>query len=702
MTDTNLSRLAWIFVAVEALLVALVIVISVANGSFSTDEGAFIWIALVMMAGYGGIGGYLAARLPENPIGWLMLGVSGAFALAGLSDEWVTYTYITNPGGLPGGEFMAWLTNWVFILFVWPIPFILVLFPTGHPPSARWRWLLVVYSGALTAGTIGTILGPGLVDTSLAIEVANPTGVESLGPALDVVTGVAGIAALVSALLSAAAPFVRFRGAGGEERQQLRWLAYVTSACGVTLIVAILTGIGLATDETRLSNEIAFYTFFVLLGIGIPVAIGVSLLKYRLWDLDIVVKKAAVFAVLAVLLVAVFLVVAIAVGGALTGGEEPRIGALIAVSFLIGALLLPMWRLSKKIADRIVYGGRATPYEVLTEFSGRLAETYASDDVLPRTAAILGEGTGADRVTIWLLIGGAAVPAATWPADAGEPAPGPDAFEVRHQGELLGSITVAMPANDPMNPAKERLVRDLTGQAGLVLRNVRLIEELRASRRRLVAAQDQERRRLERNIHDGAQQQLVALAVKLRLADQMVERDAAKARDLLTQLQSDTHDALETLRDLARGIYPPLLADQGLAAALDAQARKSTLPVVVEQDGVGRYPEEIEATVYFCVLEAMQNITKYAQADAATISLEERAESLEFEVRDDGVGFDPETAPRGTGLQGMADRLDSIGGELRIRSVRGEGTTVAGTVPLTVSAGRSTSRPVPVVEPSGA
>jgi signal transduction histidine kinase len=182
----------------------------------------------------------------------------------------------------------------------------------------------------------------------------------------------------------------------------------------------------------------------------------------------------------------------------------------------------------------------------------------------------------------------------------------------------------------------------------------------------------------------------------------MVERDAAKARDLLTQLQSDTHDALETLRDLARGIYPPLLADQGLAAALDAQARKSTLPVVVEQDGVGRYPEEIEATVYFCVLEAMQNIAKYAQADAATISLEERAESLVFEVRDDGVGFDPETAPRGTGLQGMADRLDSIGGELRIRSVRGEGTTVAGTVPLTVSAGRSTSGSVPVVEPSGA
>jgi signal transduction histidine kinase len=229
-----------------------------------------------------------------------------------------------------------------------------------------------------------------------------------------------------------------------------------------------------------------------------------------------------------------------------------------------------------------------------------------------------------------------------------------------------------------------------------------LIEELRASRRRLVAAQDHERRRLERNIHDGSQQQLVALAVKLRLADQMVDRDAVKARELLMQLQSDTHDALENLRDLARGIYPPLLADKGLPAAIDAQARKSQVPVTVEPDGAGRYPEEIEATVYFCVLEAMQNITKYAEATTVTIALEERGQRLAFEVRDDGIGFDPETAPRGTGLQGMADRLDAIGGELRIRSARGRGTTVAGTVPLTASAIRPTSGPVPMIEPSGA
>ena len=694
MSRTNLSRLAWILTAVEALLVVVVVVLTAANGSFSS-EGGFIGIALLMMIGYGGIGGYLAARLPENPIGWLMLGVSGAFALAGLSDEWVTYTYVTNPGGLPGGELMAWLTNWVFILFVWPIPFILVLFPTGHPPSARWRWLLVVYSGALTAGTIGTILGPGFVDTSLALRIDNPTGIESLGPALDVVTGVAGGIALVSGLLSAAAPFVRFRRAGGEERQQLRWLAYVTSASGVALIVAILTGIGLGNDETRLSNEIAFYTFFVLLALGIPAAIGVALLKYRLWDLDIVLKKAVVAAIVVVALAMLSVLVLVVVGGALVGPIGDRPGLTLAAGLAIGAALWPILRVSRRIADRFVYGGRATPYEVLTDFSERLAEAYSTEDVVPRMAAIVAAGTRAERVTIWLLVGGELRPAGSWPSGSDDgPAPAAalqdltgDAFIVRHQGEQLGAITVSMPANDPMNPSREKLLRDLAGQAGLVLRNVRLIEELRASRRRLVAAQDEERRRLERNIHDGAQQQLVALAVRLRLADQVVERDPEKAHEMLSQLQADANQALENLRDLARGIYPPLLADKGLSAALEAQARRSTFPVSVEPDGVGRYPQEIEATVYFCVLEALQNVSKYARASRVEIRLREETSQLGFEVRDDGIGFDTTEPSGGSGLQGMADRLESIGGTFSVSSAPGSGTTVSGILPV-ASGGR--------------
>jgi signal transduction histidine kinase len=686
MTDLGLRRLAVIVAGIFAVVLVAVLALTVLNGSFSEESG-FLVIAIVMLVGYGAIGGYLAAQLPRNPIGWLLLVVAAAFALAALSSEWVLYVYRTNPGGLPAGTFMAWLTNWVFLLVVFPLPFILVLFPTGHAPSARWRGLLIAFSGALLVGMIGTILLPGTVDAGYGVHVPNPTGVEALMPALDTVLSVVGVVALVLAAVLVTAPFIRFRRAGGEERQQLRWLAYVTAAAGVAFVSVIVTGIGLGPNETRVSNEIAFYTFFVLLGVGIPAAIGVALLKYRLWDLDIVVKKALVGTVVVVAIMAASVVALLVLSGIVVGPVSDRPILTLLAGLAIGALLWPLLRIARRISDRLVYGGRATPYEVLTDFSERMAEAYSTEDVLPRMASILGAGVGAERVTIWLLVGGELRPAAGWPGpDLPEPRPAVDdpagdAFEVRHQGETLGTITVSMPANDPMNPSKERLIGDLTSQAGLVLRNVRLIEELRESRRRIVAAVDEGRRRLERNIHDGAQQQLVALAVKLRLADAVVERDPAKARELLDQLRAETNDALESLRDLARGIYPPLLADEGLHAALEAQARKSPVPVRVTRDGIGRYGQDIEASVYFCVLEALQNVTKYASATHVDVDLREASGRLAFEVRDDGAGFDPATA-RGSGLKGMADRIEAVGGTLEIVTAVGRGTTVTGSVPI--------------------
>ena len=251
-------------------------------------------------------------------------------------------------------------------------------------------------------------------------------------------------------------------------------------------------------------------------------------------------------------------------------------------------------------------GQRATPYEVLSEFSGRVGEAYAAEDVLPRMAQVLAAGTGAEAAAVWLRVGGELRPAAVWPA--GATAPQDDRVEVSYQGVTLGELSVLMPANDPMNPSKRKLVEDLASQAGLVLRNVRLIEELRASRQRLVSTQDEERRKIERNIHDGAQQQLVALAVKQRIAASVVGRDDERARVILEELKSETTQALEDLRDLARGIYPPLLADQGLVAALEAQARKSAVPVDVMAGGIGRFPQQMEAAVYFSCLEALQNV----------------------------------------------------------------------------------------------
>jgi signal transduction histidine kinase len=295
-------------------------------------------------------------------------------------------------------------------------------------------------------------------------------------------------------------------------------------------------------------------------------------------------------------------------------------------------------------------------------------------------AHLLASATGATAARVLLRVGAELREEAVWPEGA-PPETAGHVVSVLHQGEELGALSVTMPPSDPMNPAKEKLIADLASQAGLVLRNVKLIEELRASRQRLVSAQDEERRRIERNLHDGAQQQLVALSVQVKLARTIFERDPAKAAGMLDAVQGAAGEALEELRDLARGIYPPLLADQGLTAALEAQARKAPIPVSVEGEGIGRYGQDVEATVYFCTLEALQNVAKYAEATLATVRLNTDDGQLTFQIEDDGRGFDTSSTGFGTGLQGMADRLDAIGGRLEIRSALASGTTVVGRLP---------------------
>jgi len=393
------------------------------------------------------------------------------------------------------------------------------------------------------------------------------------------------------------------------------------------------------------------------------------------------------------------------VGTLIGSGGQPNLVLSIVATAIVAVAFQPVRERLQKVANRLVYGKRATPYEVLSQFSERVAESYAADDVLPRMARVLADGTDAARADVWLRAGGMLRQAASWPPESGvaEPArvvgdslPGmPEAdriVEVRHQGELLGALTVSKRPGESLTPVEEKLLDDLASQAGLVLKNVGLtaellarLDDLRASRQRLVAAQDEERRRLERNLHDGAQQNLVAIKVKLGLAEMFVDRDPARAKQTLGELKVDTDEALETLRDLARGIYPPLLADQGLVAALESQARKATLPVQVDSEGVGRYRQEVEAAVYFCCLEALQNVQKYAAAQSAVVKLEGSDSGLTFEVADDGQGFDGTTVKRGAGLTNMTDRIDALGGRLEVSSTPERGTRVHGSLPALVA-----------------
>ncbi len=310
------------------------------------------------------------------------------------------------------------------------------------------------------------------------------------------------------------------------------------------------------------------------------------------------------------------------------------------------------------------------------------------------------------RVEVFVLVADGLVSRAVWPEGAEPAAPpavlgGPmvadtarllrvsqvaRAAGVYHQGDLLGAITLEKARSDSVSAAEDKPLTDLASQAGLALRNVRLtaelratIDALRASRRRLVRAQDDERQRIERNLHDGAQQQLVALSVGLAVLD--AATDDPHVRELAGQLRDGLRAAIDDLRALAQGIYPPLLADRGLAAALRAQADRAPTPVHVDADGVGRLTREAEATVYFCVLEALQNVAKYAAASLTTVELRQAGGRLTFLVTDDGAGFDLAGPVTGSGLQGMRDRLAALGGSLTVGSAPGRGTTVAGALP---------------------
>jgi signal transduction histidine kinase len=662
------------------LLAGGAIWLGILNGSFAEDPLIVLNVGLVLT--YAVVGSVIALRLPANPIGWLFLAAGLGMLVSGASGEYATYALITSPGSLPAGRAAAWVGT-LGIISVAAIPLILVLFPTGRVPSRRWRWVpqatLVAAIGLVFVGAFEERT----IDVAVNVSIENPAFLGGIDAWVRPLTWFFGLLLLGASIASVVAIVSRFRASSGDERQQLRWFASIAAATGICLIAVLLTGLGGTNEESNLPNDIALAAFFLCLTVGLPVACAIAVLKFRLWDLDVVIKKTVVFVTVVVGLMALGAIRAVVattvVGGTRYIYDHPSL--LFLWGLALGVLAIPLLRISTRIADRVVYGGRATPYEVMTEFSGRLADAYANDDVLPRTAAVVGDGTGAQRVTIWLLVGDVRTAAASWPDHSTTTSDGATAFEVRHQGELLGSITVEMPAADPMNPAKERLIRDLAGQAGLVLRNVRLIEELRASRRRIVAAQDERAKKLERNIHDGAQQQLVALAVKQRLLGGLIGRDDDRAKAMVEELAEETNDALENLRDLARGIYPPLLADKGLAAALEAQARKATISTSVDADGLGRLPQAVESAVYFSCLEALQNVAKYADASHATITIRNGSGELRFSVTDDGRGFDPDVIDYGTGLQGIADRLSAIGGELTVTSQPGRGATIAGTVP---------------------
>ena len=676
-------------VVVLALVVASVLLARLASQLTIPVEGVAAGQVLISAV----VGVVVAYHRPRNPVGWILACSMLLIVLSVDAGYYAVLYYHLGRHGLPFAPVAVllvplWLPGGALFALV------ILLFPDGRLTSPQWRWVLWAYAGLVAcfmtfvfARTIAAIAG-----SRIRLDSAGDvTGTQHPPTWLD-----AAVLLPISViwLSFAVHQVLTWRRATGERRQQLKWLAF---GAAVTLGVGVV------------GNSVFPGTVGQVLGatiIALPISIGVGVLKYRLYDIDVVISKTIVYGSLAAFITLVYVAIVAGIGslgpGFLQAGSQPNLGLSILATAVVAVAFQPVRERAQRLANRLVFGQRATPYEALSEFAGRMGGTYDADDALPRMAQVLAEGTGAARAVVWLKDGTGLAAGACWPADEAPPArvgfadgkapalagAGRVAL-VDYQGETLGALSVAKRPGETLTPVEGKLMSDLAAQAGLVLHNIGLTEqlrarlaELRASRLRIVTAQDEQRRRIERDIHDGAQQQLLGIADTLAVAQKLAGQDEERERALVARLKAETSGALGTLRDLARGIYPPLLADQGLPAAVRAQAGKAPGPVEVSTDGVGRYPPEIETAIYFCCVEALQNAARHAPGSAVRVSLTEDGVDVAFTIADDGPGFDPAATTSGTGLRNMSDRLAALGGSCQVDSGPGRGTTITGRIRL--------------------
>ena len=395
-------------------------------------------------------------------------------------------------------------------------------------------------------------------------------------------------------------------------------------------------------------------------------------------------------------------VVVVLGGGILIGRTSaPSLGLSILATAIVAVAFDPVQsRLERWVAGSLL-GGRPSPYDVVRRFT-TLAGRHPEDELPERMARVLAEGTGAQCAQVWVATEDRGVLAASWPpGPVGAAGTTARRMPVRYGEEVLGALVVRERPGIRLTPVEERLFAGLADHAGLVLRGARLraeleqrlaalaarAAELQVSRERLVDAHDAARRRLERDIHDGAQQHLVALAVNLRLAVTLAGSAPDRAAALLGQQEEAAREATSTLVRLARGIFPPLLEAEGIAAALGPVVAAAGGAVQLRSNAPGRYPLSLEATAYFCCLEALQNAAKHAGATCTAVELVGSATSLEITVTDDGRGFDPGAGGAGTGLTGLRERVESVGGRLTVSTAPGLGTRVAVVLPVDAPVG---------------
>lgn len=616
-------------------------------------------IFAVPFVGFSVMAGLVLRSHPAHPVGWTMAATGVLVPLSLALVEAGRQEYGRNDGAAAA----LWQAGQlVFKPGFLGIILTLLLFPNGRLPGDRWRVVLIAASLLAFAAEISGVVLPGRIDEGYGPR--NGLGVPALASILAPLNGAVGLAvAAAIALASVLSLPVRYRDADPLARRQLQLLAVaaaVMALCwgagnGVKSFVQ-LSATWEALDSAALGLSLA----------GLAVAIGAAVMGGRVIELDVVISRTLTYASLVVGITVLYVAIVAAAGTA--AGGRLSLAAAAVLTAVLAVVFEPARKRAQRLADRVVYGPRAEPYDVLASFTRAVSASLPVDQALERMARVLAEGTRSSRAEVWVNDhGDRRLLAAQGSAEAGVATE----VEVVHQGQRMGSLRLIREAGRPLNQREERLLSDLAVQAALVFEQARLESELRASRRRLVASQDGERARLERDLHDGAQQHLLALSARLGL---LPDEHAAP-------LRREVAAAIDSLREVARGLYPKLLETGGLKPALSALARRLPMPVRVTVQ-VERLPRDVEVAIYFCCSEALQNVVKHACAKRASVSVKEVEGTVCVEVSDDGVGVGP-AGGEGRGLQNMRDRVEALDGQFEVAGGPDGGTSIRASIPIT-------------------
>jgi signal transduction histidine kinase len=663
----RVAALAWALCAVMAVASAVLLVLGpgrpVRDDVFGGVGGASF---LLLSLAFGTVGAIVAARVPDNRIGWLFCIVGLLVGATILAWAYADYGLHATSERLPGAAAAASLpAEPVAALF----GFALLLFPDGRLPSRRWRPAAYVLGLAAALLFLTDLLRPGALDEPFAM-VSNPLGVPGARRVMDAVNNVGWVLAAVGIALGAASLLARLRRARGVELQQLELVLAVGAV--VATVVCLDMSSWLVWPHGTIQVRIA------VMGLSFaafPVAAGVAIVRYRLYDIDVVVNRTLVYVLLTALLAAAYGVTTLLLGTALGSGSAwTTAGATLAVA----AAFRPLRARVQDVVDRRFSRAR---YEARRRVSEFLEELRAGRAAPEGIEALLRELVGDPRLELRFFLPESElyVDARGMPADDS-----PEDVRQRTPIERAG-VPIGVVVHERASPERPDLLPRLVEAGGLAIEIARLrvqlrrqLAEVEASRARIVAAGYAERRRIERDLHDGAQQRLVSIGLAMRHAQhELGDGSPGRARQTLDGAVAELTLAIAELRELARGL-PPAQLDAGLAPALRELAGRAPLPVEVRATAA-RLSPGVEAAAYFIACEGLTNAVKHARASKVVLSAAQDNGALIVSVADDGIGG--AASGVGSGLIGLSDRVEAHGGILTIESRLGEGTTLTAELP---------------------